>query len=183
MLSFKAKGTEAVINVGFEIDSANMLQAAHNLKYPVHIGVTEDTITKSLIDRFGPRLNGSLTFGLQRLPPQVLEGVKATPGSENLAGYESVGLTYVHVKQLARALQACRGQGLQCQLNHLNQSPPDSDIGFEGWNNRIARLRTITKEYKDGELREIGSYIPQSPTGGPPNKTFTLRHLDMKAAS
>ncbi len=160
ILSFKSKGVEAVLNGCFENDTMNLLKAAHDIKYNIRFGVPEDTLTETLQERFNSSLDGCMTFGLKELPDILLKRAKMLSGENGLlSGVEGVGLGYGHIKQLAAAVASCPERTGDCISQALSQSPNDSDIGFEGWNNRMARMRTIIKQYSGNQLKEIGSYV------------------------
>ena len=155
----KGKGVEAALNGAFEGDISNMLQAAKNIEYRLMIGTPEDAISDAVKEKFGDWLSGSLTFGLQRFPDALVERSRKIPGGEKLTAFEGAALGYVHVKQLYEAIAACKDRSGSCAAQALSKAGPDPAVGFEGWKNQLAKLKTVVKEYKDGKLAPIGSYL------------------------
>ncbi len=159
MLSFKGDQIEAVLNGGFEGDALNMLKAAGDLKYQVRFGMAEDMVSEEIQKKFGAALEGALTFGLQKVSDRVIEKAKGIRGGAALSSFENVGLGYVHIKQLAAAVEACPDRSGECISDAISRQGQDNDIGFEGWKNRIARLRTVIKRFSEGSLQKINSYV------------------------
>lgn len=159
VLSLKNKGVQAVINACFEIDAINMLKAIAVIKYNAVVGVNEDGIPRKVEEQFQQILAGGLTFGFQRTNDKIVNGAKRLSGGDKVTSFERVGLSYVHVKQMFSAVAACRGKQAECVTDTLGKAQADEDIGFEGWKDRIARIRTIVKEYSSGTLKQIGSYV------------------------
>lgn len=159
MLSFKGKDIQAIINGSFEGDVVNMLRAARNLGYKVMVGAAEDTFTTKLRADFGDILEGSMSFGLQRLSDKMIEKARKIEGGDRLVGYEGVGLGYVHIKQIYSAVDACETRSINCLVDKLSKSAADNEVGFEGWKDRIAQLRTTVKQYKNGNFQNVENYL------------------------
>lgn len=159
ILSFKSKDVQAIINGALEGDVVNMLQASRNLGYNVMVGAAEDTFTAGLREKFRASLQGSMSFGLQRLPEDIIERARKIDGGDKLTAFEGVGLSYVHTGQLFAALEGCRGKAIECAAEKLASSPPDNRVGFEGWKQRMAQLRTTVKEFRSGEFQKVATYL------------------------
>ena len=157
ILALKNKGVEAIINSCFEVDALNMLKAMSDINFSPLIGVNEDALTANIEALYSKQLDHGLAFGLQQPSSAILNDAKSLPGGEQLHTFERVGLSYLHIKQLAAAVAACRGASAGCLVDMLNKSGPDGSVGFEGWRDRIAQLHTILKEYKDKKLEPIGA--------------------------
>jgi ABC-type branched-subunit amino acid transport system substrate-binding protein len=156
----KNKGAEAVINGSYEGDVMNMLKALSDINYKVTIGAPEDSLTRQVSSKFSNYLQGSITFGLKHLSDPLIARARQISGGSDLTSFEGVGLGYLHIKQMYAALSECRKAAVDCAVEALAKSPAAPDVGFEGWQNRIAVLYTALKEFKEGKLQLIESSAP-----------------------
>lgn len=157
LLTLKRLGVEAVINGCFEGDLVNTFHAAQKLNYSLLVGSAEDTMTPELMRRFGSQTDGSLTFGLVRIPHSLAAEARKIPGGERLRGMEGTGLSYFHIQQIYWALQNC--DNIDCTIAELNAAKPIPEIGFLGWQNRVALFKTIIKRVTQQRLEEVSAYV------------------------
>lgn len=148
VLAMKNKNIEVIFNPSYEGDCGNSIQAAATINYPVKFVAAEDTFSKQLVSKYKDHLEGSISFGLKSLPEELLEKAKKIPGADQLTDYYGVGLTFVHIGQMYDVLSKCGAEDITCQLETLKKAKSDSRVGFEGWQNKIAVLKTEIKEFK-----------------------------------
>lgn len=148
VLAMKNKNVEVIFNPSYEGDCVNSIQAAATLDYQVRFVSAEDTFSKQLVAKYKNNLQGSISFGLKKLPEELIEKAKKIPGGDQLTDYYGVGLTLVHIEQMYAVLNQCGTEDVNCQLETLKKAGSDSSIGFEGWQNKIAVIKTEIREFK-----------------------------------
>jgi len=142
LLKIKLGGAQAVINVGFESDTANTLKVIANLKYNLLYGTVDDTVTDNIKKTYGSQLMGAWTFGFSDPSQEFQNKIK----NYNITSIYGAAIAYTHLKQLVRAISEC-GKNTTCISQTLDSSPSDQTIGFQAYNNRIAILDMKLKQY------------------------------------
>lgn len=142
LLKIKNSGAEAVINVGFEGDTANTLKIIRDLKYNLRYGTVDDTITESVLTTYGAQLKGAWTFGFNEPSVSFQNKLK----EYNVGLPYGAAIAYTHLKQLVNAISKCQNN-TSCIGKELDKSPKDQTIGFQKYNGRIAELTMRLKQY------------------------------------
>lgn len=142
LLKIRNSGAGAVVNVGFEGDTANTLKVLKSMRYTMIYGTVDDTISAEIRKDYPDQLKGAWTFGFSDISPAFLEKLKAYKVSSPYGA----AIAYTHLKQLATELEKC-GSDHGCIAKNLEKSGPDSTIGFKEFNGRIADLSMKLKKY------------------------------------
>ncbi len=142
LLKIAGSGAGAVINVGFEGDTANTLKIIRDFKYSLRYGTVDDTITESVLATYGAELKGGWTFGFNEPTEDFLKKLE----EYNVGLPYGAALAYTHLKQLAETVSKC-GDDVTCINKELDGSPKDETIGFHGYNDRVAELTMKIKQY------------------------------------
>ena len=145
LLKIKSSGVSAVINVGFEGDTYNTLKVIHDLGYNLKFGTVDDTITEKITSAYGEELKGAWTFGFRDVDSAFKSKIDASAG-RSFGTYYGAAIAYTHVTQLAQALVAC-DKDTKCVADKIADSPANTTIGFRGFQDRIADLDMLTKQY------------------------------------
>ena len=142
LLKIKNAGASAVVNVGFEGDTANTLKIIRDLKYNLRYGTVDDTITESVLTTYGTQLKGAWTFGFNEPSVSFQDKLK----EYNVGLPYGAAIAYTHLKQLVNAVSKCQDDA-PCISRELDKSPKDQTIGFQKYTNRIAELTMKLKQY------------------------------------
>ncbi len=142
LLKLNSQGAQAVINVGFEGDTANTLKVIKNLKYDLRYGTVDDSITNNVLKNYKSELEGAWTFGFKDISPDFQNKLK----KYNVSSPYGAALAYTHLKQLVEALSKC-GDDITCVSQSLDRSPADNAIGFIKYVNHIADLNMNIRKY------------------------------------
>ncbi len=157
VLAMKNKNIEVIFNPSYEGDCANSIQAATTINYPVKFVSAEDTFSKDLVAKYKDHLNGSMSFGLKSLPQELKDQAKKLPGGDKLTDYYGTGLAMAHLEQMYQTIKKCGNENITCQLETLKKAEKDNRIGFKGWQNKIAVLKTEIKEFKKDAFYPINT--------------------------
>jgi len=142
LLKIKSAGAGAVINVGFEGDTANTLKIIKDLRYNLRYGTVDDTITENVLDTYKNELKDGWTFGFDDPNLEFQNKIKDQKVSSSYAA----ALAYTHLKQLVNAIDKCGNDG-KCITKSLDLAPANQTIGFQKYNDRIADLIMKVKNY------------------------------------
>ncbi len=145
MLKLKNTGVTAVIDVGFEEDVYNILKANKELGSDFEFGLSEDSLTPNTLGTFGAQLKGSWSFGFKAASADFSKRVDAVYG-KTYPSYWGAELASTHVTEMIESLAACSKE-ITCTTKNIAESKPDANIGFRGFENRIANLDMLVKQY------------------------------------
>ncbi len=134
------QGIEAIINTGFEADTANILKAIGETNSKIRIGVTTDTLTPTVKKQYSKELKGSYNFGFGAISNEFINKVKAIDPS--VTSYDAAALGYIHAKQLVTSLVDCQKE-LNCTKDKISKSKPESIIPFQNFVDRKANFETL----------------------------------------
>lgn len=146
LLKLKSNGVGAVVNVGFEGDTANTLKDIRDFKYTLLYGTVDDTITDAVKNQYASQLKGAWSFGFRNVEPAFSEKLKTVVSGSKLATEYGAALAYTHLRQMAVALSAC-GKDYSCVTNKMDDAPADTTIGFDKFESHVATLNTQLREY------------------------------------
>jgi hypothetical protein len=83
-----------------------------------------------------------------------IDRVKTTYPDKIITNEQGVGLAYVHLIHMARALNAC-GSNMTCAQEKMDNVGPAPEIGFRGFKNHVADFDILIDEFKDGQFVEV----------------------------
>ena len=147
-------GVGAIFHASFQPETLTSLREMHDLNInTLFVGLAE-TMTPDVIFEFKPIIEGDVFFGLPDVSQSLKAQIKVTNNGKDVSDYNAAGLAYVHLVQFGETLAMC-GLDNSCISNHMSQSKPVSDIGFEGFVNRIAQFDTSITEFKDGVFSAV----------------------------
>lgn len=159
VLSLKRRGVEAIINPSFENDVISTVKAAKQLQMKIPFGFDDTSITPSVMHECGTGLEGSLSFGFRLLPDSYIAEAGRMQGNAHLESYEAMGLSWLHVYQLAYAVVRCNPRTPKCIASELGNSPPEPLVGFDRWEDRKARIITVVRKVVNGRFEEVGTFL------------------------
>ncbi len=139
-LKFKENNVPAVIGAMFEGDTLNALKVIKEQKLDMKYGTVDDSITDQVTNLYAKELEGSWSFGFGQVSPEFSSRLSG----DKLSTEYGAAITYIHIMQMGRALGSCKGD-MECVKQKMDNSKPDSTIGFEGFNNHIAKLNMTIK--------------------------------------
>lgn len=149
LLKLTSEDSEAIVNVAFPDDTLTSIRQLRELGSDIIYAGVSDGIPFSLIEEKSPLLDNIIVFGM----PDVSEEFALNVGEEVLA-YPPYALGYLHTKQIVRALVEC-DKDLVCSMQELDSSKPDSIIGFQGFNDRVAIFDMPIQEWNGNEFVDI----------------------------
>ena len=141
-MKIKKFGATALINVGFEGDTANTLKVLRELNYKVPYGTIEDTMSDEIVKLYREELQGAYVFGFEKINSDFLMKLKAY----NVSSPYGAALAYTHLKQLVEAIIR-NPENVSRQVESIRNSPSDNTIGFAGFKDRIAEMKMNIKKY------------------------------------
>ena len=147
LLKINSEKVGAVINTGFEGETFNTLKVMRDLGYTFKFGTVEDTITEKVRANFSKQLIGTFSFGFGKVSPEFIEKVTAENDGVPVADNHAAAEGYTHIKQIAKALDVCATEDMQCIRDSINASEPDTTFGFKKFNGRIADIGMVVYRY------------------------------------
>lgn len=145
---------DAVFNVSFKEETVNSIKQMKEFGLnKTFVGLVE-TITPDVYDQFGDYLKGGILFGLPVVGDSLKLKIKAYNDGLDVADYNAAGSAYVNLMMLGRSVNVCRSN-IRCVVKELTNAPANSDIGFEGFENRIAKFKTLIVEVADSGIKTI----------------------------
>ena len=152
----KKGGFEALIFGGYEQDFVNFLQAGSRLRLTVRYGGAEgDTLTEPVKAQFAKQLEGAIGFNYAVTSEGLKARIKEVDPSNTFQLYEAALTSYLHLRQLYEAVAACPRGDVECQKQVLEKSRPDPILGFEGWEDRVAKYDMALKRFTSGSLEIV----------------------------
>ncbi|MEK7530554.1 MAG: ABC transporter substrate-binding protein [Patescibacteria group bacterium] len=145
LTKLKSAKVGAVINVGFEGDTANTLKGMKDLGIKVPYGTVDDTITDVVKAEYADELKGAASFGFPTVDLAFAAKLLAANNNTKLATDYGAALAYTHVIQIAHAIAECVDTA--CVAREMSSASADNTIGFKGFINRIADLDLQIKSY------------------------------------
>lgn len=154
ILKFKDRNIKAIFNVSFAPESLSSLKQMEQLGLEVpFVGVAE-IISPDNAAEYGLTLENSILFGLPQVEENFSIRLKQEFPDKNVANIQASALAFMHAKQLAYTFAKC-GRDLDCVDDQFDQLKPESLIGFQGFNNRVAKFNVWIGTWKDGQLVKL----------------------------
>ena len=145
VLKLKNTGVGAITNASFEEDTLNTLKAMKELNFKVPFGTVADTVTSNVISKYSDMLKGAWTFGFMAVDKDFSAKVLAEAGKKLASDY-GAAIAYTHILQMVKAIDKCSKE-ISCVDGEMSKSPEDKTIGFKEFNNRVADLSMVLKQY------------------------------------
>ncbi|MCX6803194.1 MAG: ABC transporter substrate-binding protein [Candidatus Diapherotrites archaeon] len=145
IVKLKADGIEALVLPGIEDDLLYSLKAMKELNFIVPLGLSSEENTQRVHNEYSDMLKGSLVFGYKEVSQWFKEKIDLELGKKPTT-YEPAALGYIHIKQLARAINACPAKDLNCIKASVLASPSEELLGFRGFVDRKAVFDIELKE-------------------------------------
>ncbi len=146
ILGFKKQGVEAIINLSYEPDLIRMFKDLSTIKYFPVLGALDNSLGAKTISEWPQMAQNMEVFAFPPLEPAFLERVRAKDPQGTLAAISSAAISYIHLKQMVAALEACHRADLACQTRKMEESGPDSTMGFSGWKDHVAQFELNIKK-------------------------------------
>ena len=135
----KSKKIEAVFTAAFWPDISNFLKAVEKVHFKPRLGGAEgDLLVPQIKGRFEKALNTATAFGFKSPPEDFQKTARRESAGVPIQDMAFVFVSYIHLKQLYRAVTRCPGRDLDCEMKELAASPPEEDLGFKGFMDRSA---------------------------------------------
>lgn len=149
-----AANVDAIFNPAFKAETVTSLKQMKDLRInKLFVGLAE-TITPDVSESMGDYLQGDIFYGLPRVSSSLQEKIKEQNGGKDVGDYNAAGSAYVNLVMLGRAANVC-GSDSTCVAKELGKATPNSDIGFEGFFNRIAKFNTLISEWRGNQLVDV----------------------------
>lgn len=150
----KAKDVQVLFNVAFQPETLASLKQAKELGMkPVFAGLSE-TVSPDVIGEYSNLLEGSFMFGLPAVSEEFIVRVEQDFPGKVVNNYQAVALAYIHLKQMAGAINKC-GNNLVCVRKEMDSSRPENLVGFTGFKNHIAGLNILIQKWEDGQFVSV----------------------------
>lgn len=150
VMVLKKNGIQATALAAFEPDLLNLLRAVKNLNYSGKIAVQLNAAGAQVQQLYSDILPRYEFFGLPPVHPEFLKRLRAEFPDIPETSIEAAAVTFLHIRQMARAVAACDISNSRCIAEKLSLSPPDDVIGFMGWKNRVAQFKPVFWKWRDG---------------------------------
>ncbi len=154
LLKLKQSNPEAIYNVSYQPETLASLRTIRELGLKVTFASLTEIISPDIIDAYSDDLEGSVLFGLPNVSSDFAQRLQKEFPNQTISNYQAAALAYIHLKQMAHALNDCNKE-LVCVKKELDEASPDRTIAFKGFTNRIAVFDTLIQEWKDGKLVDI----------------------------
>jgi ABC-type branched-subunit amino acid transport system substrate-binding protein len=151
----KGESLQAVLQTGYEGDYMSRFSASSDIGFAPLSGMPQPLLSKAVVDRLGPTLNGTLVFGFPQVEQEFIDRLKAAKLFKDTTALESAVVGYLHVSLLYQALRDCGAGDADCQLKKLTSITPPKLMGFKGWKNRIAQYDLVLRRWANGVLKDI----------------------------
>lgn len=147
VLQMKAKGIEAIVNMGYQGDIRENIRAMNTIKYRIPLAVPDDSTTLSLKQEMKDSFIPLITFGIQTqaVINDLLGRVQKKEPTISTEATMHGSLAYLHLMQLGLALRKCGKDAIECQVSEVSAAAPDPRFGFRGWRDRIAQFDVYVK--------------------------------------
>ncbi len=148
----KAK-VDAIFHASFQQQTLISLKEMQRLNMKeLFVGLTE-TITPGIILEYKTLIEGDIFFGLPPVSEELAALIKSASSNKDVGSYNAAGLAYVHLVQIGHALAKC-GSTI-CIEKEMSESIPNPEIGFQGFNNRIAEFDVLISEWENGKFVSV----------------------------
>ena len=155
VLRAKQKGVKAFLNFSFEGDVINTIKAAHQLNYNVKVITADDAYTTQMLDQYGSFLEGSITFAFTTVKETLKNRLDNAAGLKKLPIHYHGATAYAAFLNLHAAISKCQAKDIDCQVSHLNDSPPVEESGFLRWNHRAAQFKPSLRIVKNKKIETL----------------------------
>jgi branched-chain amino acid transport system substrate-binding protein len=150
----KAKNIKVLFNVSFQTETFASLKQAKELKMDAIFSGLSEVVSPDLIKDYSKTLEGSVMFGLPVVSEDFVTRIKKEFPDKTIGNYQALALAYIHLKQIAHALNKC-GEDLVCTRKEMGSSKPESSAGFAGFKNHVASFNTLIQEWRSGKFVDI----------------------------
>lgn len=156
VLVLQSKGVQALVHTGYEGDALNAFKELARMQWRVPIaGCAPDLFTGKTLQQFPQESEGGIGFGYRPVDSDFIKKVQEEEPNVDLYEIEGAANAYLMVKELARAIAACKKGDLNCQVQALSAAKGSSLLGFNGFRNRIADFDFALYAVKNGKLEAI----------------------------
>lgn len=143
------QGVDAIFHASFQPETLASIRQMNELGISkLFVGLSE-TITSDTFDEYGNLIEGGIFFGLPEVEQELKDKFKIINKGEELSDYNAAALAYIHIIQIANAIEKC-GNDNSCISNEISKSVPDERIGFKGFKNRIAEFENRIVKFEKG---------------------------------
>ncbi len=149
LLKLKTNNIGALFSIGFKSDALSSLKQFKELGLSsIFVGAAANF---SHVDEneYLEKLEGSIMFDLPAASNDFIEKVQQENSGKQIGNYQAVALTYIHIKQLGRALSLCNKE-TKCTKRELDKSKEEPLVGFTGFKDRKAIFNIFIQEWKNG---------------------------------
>ena len=140
LTKIKTHDPDAIFNLAYPAENLMALNEMRQLGMEgiLNIGVSGSS-TNDFIKTHKDQMENVIIFGLPAVSDEFISKIKTKYPERDFQTYESIALSYLHIKQMAKALSACN-INMSCATEKMAESVPDEIIGFKGFENRIAKI-------------------------------------------
>ena len=150
LLKLSQNGIQAVFNVSFPAETFSSLKDMRAAKINVPFVGSSDSFSPDLIAKNASLLEGVLAFGLPQASDSFIEDLRREV-PQSVGYYPAAALAYIHIKQMAIALDACAEDSV-CIQDKMDRSEKENVIGFGGFEGHIAQFMLPIQEFLNGHF-------------------------------
>ena len=142
----------AIFNVGFGPEITNTLKQMTELGIENKKFITNsDAVGPDLLNKESHLLVNTITFGLPDVSEEFIQRVKSELSIELIPVPEATALAYLHLMQMARALNKC-DSNIACIKQEMDIASNQNFVSFNGFVNRVANFDVPMKEWTGDEF-------------------------------
>lgn len=154
LIKLKSKNVQALFNISYQPETlASFKQAKELGMNTVFVGLSE-TVTSDVVSDYSKILEGSIMFGLPDVSTEFKARISSEFPGKTVGSYQALAMSYIHLKQMAYAYDKC-DKDLACVRKEMDNSKPESFIGFTGFQNHIAGFDILIQEWVSGKFVTI----------------------------
>jgi ABC-type branched-subunit amino acid transport system substrate-binding protein len=148
------QNVDAIFHTSFQPETLASLRQLQELGVDkLFVGLSE-TITPDSTREYGALIENDIFFGLPTVEDALIQKIDAANKGEKVADYNAAALGYVHMLQLGRAMNECRGS-TQCVSDYMLNTEPVNSIGFKGFKNRVAEFDNRIVKFSAGKFMKV----------------------------
>ena len=156
LTKLRAEDVDSIINISLTQETFSSLKARAQLNMrDIPFIATADSLPENLVQKNVTLMDNVIAFGLPQASEEFVDLLRSKyPRRVNNLYKPVSAMAYLHGMQLGRAFDTCSGK-LACVRSELNNAPPFSEIGFQGFKNRVAKFDPYFTEWNGSEFVEL----------------------------
>lgn len=146
---------DAVFNASYSPENFTAIRNMHQLGMDntYYVGAS-DTFPTNLVNDYKSQMDNKIIFGLPPVSQDFINKVKKEYRDKDIFAYEPVAIGYLHTMQMGRALHKCN-LDVPCARKEISEVKGSDIIGFEGFENRIAKFEINISKWNGKEFETV----------------------------